>query len=76
MLITIAVISLVLAYAVIKHLLVRSGLRYLVDSYGLDSKKLELLNKQEMSALRSSINQLRKKNDAFGLEELLRRYRP
>jgi len=76
MLISIAAIFLVLIYTIIKHLLSKSGQRYLIDSYGLDSKKLESLNKQDIRALRASINQLRKQNDAFGLEELLRRYRP
>ncbi len=76
MLISIAIILLVLIYTIIKHLLSQSGQRYLIDSYGLDSKKLESLSKQDIRALRASINQLRKQNDAFGLEELLRRYRP
>ena len=76
MLISIATIFLVLIYTMIKHLLSKSVQRYLIDSYGLDSKKLESLNKQDIRALRASINQLRKQNDAFGLEELLRRYRP
>jgi len=76
MLISIATIFLVLIYTMIKHLLSKSVQRYLIDSYGLDSKKLESLSKQDIRALRASINQLRKQNDAFGLEELLRRYRP
>jgi len=76
MLISIAIILLVLIYTIINHLLSKSGQRYLIDSYGLDSKKLETLSKQDIRALRASINQLRKQNDAFGLEELLRRYRP
>ena len=76
MLISIAIILLVLIYTIIKHLLSKSGQCYLIDSYGLDSKKLESLSKQDIRALRASINQLRKQNDAFGLEELLRRYRP
>ena len=76
MLISIAIILLVLIYTIIKHLLSKSGHSYLIDSYGLDSKKLETLSKQDIRALRASINQLRKQNDAFGLEELLRRYRP
>jgi len=76
MLISIATIFLVLIYTMIKHLLSKSVQRYLIDSYGFDSKKLESLSKQDIRALRASINQLRKQNDAFGLEELLRRYRP
>ena len=75
MLITIIALFAVLIYTVIKHLLSKSGARFLVDSYGLDSEKLKPLSQQEIKVLRRSIIQLRKKNDAFGLENLLRRYR-
>ena len=64
------------ALVLLKRLLSQSGIRYLVDSYGLDKSKLSRLNKQEIAALRKSIDQLRKNNDAFSLGDLIRRYKP
>jgi uncharacterized membrane protein (DUF106 family) len=52
-----------------------SRIRYLVDTYGMDRKKLQKLKCKEVKALRVSIDQLRHANDAFGLESLLRPYR-
>lgn len=46
-----------IALAVIKYLLSKSGIRYLVDIYGLDQKKLSPLNKQEASDLRHQSTQ-------------------
>ena len=67
---------LVIAGLILRHLLSGSGLRFLVDSYGLDSQKLKKLKPSDLKALRKQINLLRKQNDAFGLEELTRKYRP
>jgi len=50
-------------------------IRYLVDTYGMDRKKLQKLKCKEVKALRKSIDELRHANDAFGLENLLRPYR-
>jgi uncharacterized membrane protein (DUF106 family) len=63
------------ALVIVKLLLSRSGIRYLVDSYGLDRKKLSKLNAKEIAELKKSINLLRKKNDPFALEELMRKFR-
>ncbi|OYZ97309.1 MAG: hypothetical protein B7Y05_28255, partial [Polynucleobacter sp. 24-46-87] len=52
-----------------------SRVRYLVDTYGIDRKKLRKLSCKEIRALRSSIDDLRQENDAFALEALIRPYR-
>jgi hypothetical protein len=49
--------------------------RYLVDTYGMDRKKLRKLSCKELKTLRTSIDELRHANDAFGLEALVRPYR-
>jgi len=64
------------AYAVIRYIISSSRVRYLVDTYGMDKKKLGRLKYKEIVALRKTINQLRKQDDAFSLEELVRKYRP
>jgi hypothetical protein len=50
-------------------------MRYLVDTYGMDRKKLQMLKCKDIKALRESIEVLRHANDAFGLESLVRPYR-
>jgi uncharacterized membrane protein (DUF106 family) len=67
---------LVAAYVIIRYIVSSSGVRYLVDTYGMDKKKLGKLKYKDIAALRKNINQLRKQNDAFALEELVRQYRP
>jgi hypothetical protein len=52
-----------------------SRIRYLVDTYGMDRKKLRKLSCKEIKALRNSIDALRHASDAFGLEALVRPYR-
>jgi len=52
-----------------------SRIRYLVDTYGMDRKKLRKLSCKEIKALRNSIDALRHANDAFGLEALVRPYK-
>jgi hypothetical protein len=52
-----------------------SRVRYLVDTYGMDRKKLRKLSYKELKNLKSSIDDLRHANDAFGLENLVRPYR-
>ncbi len=64
------------AYATVRYLISSSGVRYLVDTYGMDKKKLGKLKYKDIATLRKNINQLRKQNDAFSLEELVRKYRP
>lgn len=52
-----------------------SRVRYLIDTYGMDRKKLQKLKCREVKALRESIDQLRHANDALALEVLVRPYR-
>jgi hypothetical protein len=52
-----------------------SRVRYLVDTYGMDRKKLRKLSCKELKNLRASTDELRHRNDAFGLENLVRPYR-
>jgi len=63
-------------YLIVRRLLSGSGVRSLVDNYGLDSNKLKNLKPAELKALNKQIQQLRKQNNAFGLEDLLRKFRP
>lgn len=63
-------------YLVVRRLLSGSGVRSLVDNYGLDGQKLKDLKPAELKALNKQIQQLRKQNNAFGLEDLLRKFRP
>lgn len=62
-------------YWLIRLQLCLSRARYLVDTYGMDHKKLRKLSCRELKSLRKSIDELRHANDAFGLENLLRPYR-
>jgi len=64
------------AYAIIRYIIASSRVRYLVDTYGMDRQKLRKLTSQEIATLRKNLIQLRKHNDAFALEELIRKYRP
>jgi hypothetical protein len=61
---------------IIRFQICSSRLRYLIDTYGLDRKKLRKLSCRQAKALRNNIDELRDKNDAFGLENLIRPYRP
>ena len=62
-------------YWLIRLQICLSRVRYLVDTYGLDRKKLCKLSCKEVKALRKSIDGLRHANDAFGLEALISPYR-
>ena len=62
-------------YWLIRLQLCLSRVRYLVDTYGMDRKKLRRLSCKEIKALRNSVDALRHANDAFGLEDLVRPYR-
>jgi len=76
MIITFIAFLALITFVIIRHLLSKSSIRYLIDAYGLDHQKLSRLNKQELADLKKSINRLRKKNDPFGLESLIRQYKP
>lgn len=50
--------------------------RRLVDTFGIDSKKLRKLTCREVSKLRKNIDEMKAKGDAYGLESLIKPYRP
>ena len=52
-----------------------SRVRYLVDTYGMDRKKLRKLSCKDLKKLRISIDELRQTNDALALENLVRPFR-
>ena len=62
-------------YWLIRLQLCLSRMRYLVDAYGLDRKKLQKLKCAQLKVLRKSIDQLREANDAYALEALVKPYR-
>jgi len=64
------------AYAIIRYIIASSGVRYLIDTYGMDRQKLRKLTSKEIAMLRKNLIQLRKQNDAFALQELVRKYQP
>ncbi|NQW69185.1 MAG: hypothetical protein HQ457_02280 [Betaproteobacteria bacterium] len=62
-------------YWIIRMQICLSRIRYLVDTYGLNRRKLKALKCKEVKNLRDKIDQLRAHNDADGLENLVRPYR-
>jgi hypothetical protein len=52
-----------------------SRMRYLIDTYGMDRKKLRKLSCKEIKTLRNAIKSLKQADDVFGLEALVRPYR-
>jgi hypothetical protein len=62
-------------YWLIRLQICLSRARYLVDTYGMDRKKLRKLSCGELKKLRTAIDELRHANDAFGLEALVKPYR-
>jgi len=62
-------------YWIIRLQICLSRARYLMDTYGMDRKKLRKLSCGELKRLRTSIDDLRHANDAFGLESLVRPFR-
>ena len=62
-------------YWLIRLQICLSRIRYLVDTYGMDRKKLQKLKCKDIKTLRESIDALRHTNDAFRLENLVRPYR-
>ena len=62
-------------YWIIRMQICLARVRYLVDTYGLSRKKLRSLKCKEIKQLRESLDQLQSKEDASGLENLVRPYR-
>ncbi|QWE08179.1 hypothetical protein [Polynucleobacter ibericus] len=50
--------------------------RRLIETYGIDSKKLRKMSCKEVGKLRKSIQEMQDKDDAYGLESVIRPYRP
>lgn len=50
--------------------------RRLIDSYGIDSNKLRKLSCKDVAKLRKRIQELEERKDDFGLESVVRPYRP
>jgi len=69
-------VLLLAAYAIIRYIITSSGVRCLIDAYGMDRQKLRKLTSKEIAILKKNLIQLRKQNDAFALEEIVRKYRP
>ncbi|MBU3539931.1 hypothetical protein [Polynucleobacter sp. UB-Tiil-W10] len=63
-------------FLIIRFQLCTSRRRYLVDTYGVDSKKLRKLSCKEVSKLRKQIQEMKAKDDAYGLESVIKPYRP
>ena len=62
-------------YWIIRMQICLSRVRYLVDTYGLSRKKIQPMKCKEVKNLREKIDELRAKNDAYGLEALIKPYR-
>ena len=69
-------LSTLVLYWIIRVQIRASQKRELVDTYGLSPNKLRKMNYRQLKQLASDIEKLRKKNDAYGLENLIRPYRP
>lgn len=67
--------GLIAIYYLIRLQICLSRVRYLVDAYGLDRRKLRKLSCKETKVLRNSIDALRQADDAFKLEALIRPYK-
>lgn len=63
-------------YWIIRLQICASRRRRLVDTYGIDPKKLRKMNCKEISELRDCINQMQDAGDALGLESIIRPLRP
>lgn len=50
--------------------------RRLVETYGIDSKKLRKLSCKEVGKLRQRIQEMKDKDDVYGLESTIKPYRP
>lgn len=62
-------------YYLVRLQICLSRVRYLVDAYGLDRQKLRTLSCKETKVLRNAIDALRRADDPFSLEALIKPYR-
>ena len=63
-------------YLIIRIQICANRRRRLVDTYGLDPKKLRKMTCREVSKLRTRIDQMNDEGDARGLELTIGPYRP
>ena len=61
---------------IIRFQICSSRRRRLVETYGIDSKKLRKMSCKEVSKLRQRIQEMKDQDDAHGLESVLSPYRP
>lgn len=61
---------------IVRFQICASRRRRLVDTYGIDSKKLRKMSCKEVSSLRKLINDTEDKGDAYSLESIIRPLRP
>lgn len=62
-------------YLIIRFQICAARRRRLIDTYGIDAKKLRKMSCKEVRKLRDRIDELQDKHDVYGLESLLRPYR-
>ena len=61
---------------IIRFQICSSRRRRLVETYGIDSKKLRKMSCKEGGKLRQRIQEMKDKDDVYGLESTIRPYRP
>ena len=61
---------------IIRFQICSSRRRRLVETYGIDSKKLRKMSCKEVGKLRQRIQEMKDKDDVYGLESTIRPYRP
>jgi len=63
-------------YWIIRFQICANRRRRLVDTYGIDPQKLRKMSCKEVTKLRSLIEDAQNKGDAYGLEDIIKPYRP
>ena len=63
-------------YWIIRFQICASRRRALVDTYGIDPRKLRKMSCKEVSRLRGAIDDMRDKGDAYGLEAIVKPLKP
>ena len=63
-------------YLVIRFQICAARRRYLIDTYGVDSKKLKKMKCKEVTKLRNLTQDSKNKGDAYGLESIIKPRRP
>lgn len=63
-------------FLIIRFQICSSRRRRLVDTYGIDPKKLRKMSRKEVTKLRNQINAPQDKGDAYGLESIVKLLRP